>query len=84
MPNDCNQKVSHDIADLVVHSSFLAWISLFNIDEVLKWVSFSKIYALKVSFSKNFLQITDIKFSFNYKLAQSILRQESLSQYNSS
>ena len=40
----------------------LAWISSFHIDKVLAWLSISKIYALKASFSKKFLQITGINF----------------------
>ena len=37
----------------------VAWISLFHIDNVLAWLSFSKIYVLKASFIKNFLQISE-------------------------
>ena len=60
VPNDCSQKVSQYIAVCVVHSSDLAWISLVHLDKVLAWLSFTKIYVLKASFSKNLLQITDI------------------------
>ena len=62
VPNGCSQKVSQFIAVCVVHSSLLAWISSVHIDKVLAWLSFRKIYVLMTSFSKNFVQITDINF----------------------
>ena len=62
VPNDCCQKVSHYIADCLVHSSVLAWISSVHIDRILAWLSLRKIYVIKASFSKNLLQITDINF----------------------
>ena len=63
--------VSQHIAVCVVHSSVLASISSVHIDKILAWMSFRKIYVLQASFSKNFLKITDVKFPFIYKLAQS-------------
>ena len=40
----------------------LALISSVHMDKVLVWPRFKKVYVLKASFSKNFLQITDINF----------------------
>ena len=41
----------------------LSWLGYHvDIDEVLAWLSFRKIYVLKASFSKNMLQITEINF----------------------
>ena len=60
--NDCSQKVSQLIVVCVVHSSLLAWISSVHIDKVLAWLRSRKVYVLNASFSKTFLQITDLNF----------------------
>ena len=44
------------------YPSLLSRISSVHIDKVLASLRFRKVYVLKVSFSKNFLQITDINF----------------------
>ena len=64
MPNDCSQKVLQLIAVCGVHSSLSAWISSVHMDKEygLAWLRFRKVYVLKESFSKSFLQITDINF----------------------
>ena len=43
-------------------SSHLAFISLVHIDTVLAWLRFRKVYVLKASLRKHFLQVTDINF----------------------
>ena len=40
----------------------LALIFSVHMDKVLVWPRFRKVYVLKASFSKNFLQVTDINF----------------------
>ena len=72
MPIDCSQKVPHFIAVCVVHSPLLAWISSVHIEKVLTWLCFKKVYVLKASFGKTFLQITEClnKFPSIYNLAQ--------------
>ena len=62
VPNDCSQKVLQFIAVYEVHSTLSASISLVHIDKVLALLHFRKVYVLKASFSKTFLQITDINF----------------------
>ena len=61
----CSQTLSQwwfSSAVCLVHSSHLALISSVHIDKVLVELRFRKIYVLKAiaSFSKNFLQITDV------------------------
>ena len=68
----------------IVHSSLLAWISLVHVHKVLAWLRFTKVYVLKARFSKTFLQITDINFPSNYRLAQPILRRKFPSKYKPS
>ena len=41
----------------LVHSSLLAWISSVHTDKVLAYLRFKKVFVLKASFSKTFLQI---------------------------
>ena len=62
VPNDWSQKVLQFIAVYEVHSTLSASISLVHIDKVLALLRFRKVYVLKASFSKTFLQITDINF----------------------
>ena len=81
VPNDCSQKVLQFIAVWAVHSSLSAWISSVHIDKVLAWLRFRKVYVLKASFSKTFLQIT---FPPNYKQVQTILRRKFPSKYKPS
>ena len=58
-----NYYVCQMIAVKECHSKLLlARISSFHKDKVLAWLSISKIYVLKASFSKNVLQITGINF----------------------
>ena len=66
-------------------SSLLALIFSVHIDKVLAPLCFRKVYVLKVSSSKDFLQITYWhKFPSNSKLAQSILRCRFPSKYKPS
>ena len=60
MPNDCCQKLLQFIAVCVAHSTLSASISSVRIDKVLASLRFRKVYVLKASFSKTFLQITDV------------------------
>ena len=62
VPNHCSQKVLQFIAVCGVHSSLSAWISSVHMDKELAWLRFRKVYVLTESFSKTFLQITDINF----------------------
>ena len=58
VPNDWSQNVSQYVVCVV-----LSWLGYHvDIDKVLAWLSFRKIYVLKASFSKNLLQITEINF----------------------
>ena len=59
------------VRNCCLHSSLftLGLVSLVHVAKVLASLRFTKVYVLKASFSKTFLQITDINFPSNYKLA---------------
>ena len=62
MPSVCSQKVSQLIAVCVVPVKIgLDFLGPYG-QLVLVWPRIRKVYILKASFSKNFLQIADINF----------------------